>query len=109
MLDVLQHEYHCYSEREKMADEFNMRLEPVDELPEEDAILDRASWIPTEEELVNIKNLWRHQGGNNGPHAGYRKCSKCGNMAYCYGSTYERMTCLPCFTEKQRPKRKRKK
>ena len=87
-------------------DDFVMAFDPVEDVPEDDPVISKVSWIPSEEELVNIKNQWRTQGGSGGPCAGFRSCTKCGVWAYCYGASYERQVCLWCFVEKMRPKRK---
>lgn len=83
--------------------DFKMGLTPVEEVPDEkeDEIIAKATWIPEDDELAIIKRAWR-----DGGYAGNCACSKCGNMAYCYGKTYEKKICLPCFTETKRPKRK---
>ena len=77
-----------------------MVIEKVEGLPED-------LW-PNEDDYINLILLWKSQGGQGGPYAGFGVCSKCPDVAYRYGKSYDKMLCLKCFVETKRPKLKRR-
>lgn len=54
---------------------------------------------PNDEDMIRLRMIWTDQS-----YAGYTKCARGGEMAYCYGMSYEKKICFPCFIEKSRPK-----
>lgn len=63
---------------------------------------------PTEDDYIILRQRWRSQGGQSGPYASYGQCSRCPDMDYRYGKTYDKMICFPCFVEGNRPKKRRR-
>lgn len=80
-----------------------MLLEPVELIPPNKPPIPPISnmtdeW-PNDEDLVRLRMIWTDQN-----YAGSCACSKCATFTYCYGMTYEKKICFPCFIEKNRPK-----